>query len=88
MKIILPAQRYASASTSYGPVSVCLCLLQVGILSKGMDGMIWFLARGLISTSRKLCRKEIHVSTKIKVLPSKTFPNFGFRNFHHRISIV
>jgi len=33
---ILPARRYASAGTSYGPVSVCLS--QVGVLSKWIDG--------------------------------------------------
>jgi len=32
------ARRYASAGTSYGPVSVCLS--QVGVLSKRMDGII------------------------------------------------
>ena len=42
------------ARTSYGPVSICLsvclsvsvcvCLSQVGVLSKGMNGLIWFLA--------------------------------------------
>ena len=41
----LPVWRYASVCTSYGPVSVCLsvcvCLLQVGVLSKGMNGLIW-----------------------------------------------
>ena len=33
---VLPAQRYASAGTSYGPVSVCLsvCLSQVGVLPR------------------------------------------------------
>jgi len=36
---ILPARRYASAGTSYGP-----CLSQVGVLSKWMDGSRWFLA--------------------------------------------
>jgi len=34
----LKARRYANASSSYGPASVCLCLSQVGVLSKGMDG--------------------------------------------------
>jgi len=32
--IFLPARRYARADTSYGPVSVCVCLSQVGVLSK------------------------------------------------------
>ena len=40
--IILPAQRYASAGTSCGPVSVrlsvrlCLCLSQFDVLSSGI----------------------------------------------------
>jgi len=35
----LPARRYDSAGTSYGPVSVsvCVCLSQVGVLWKWMD---------------------------------------------------
>ena len=43
----LPARRYASAGTSYGPVSVCLCLSQVGVLSKRLNESGWFLAREL-----------------------------------------
>jgi len=40
----LPARRYASASTSYVPVSVYPS--QVGVLLKRLDGSSWFLARG------------------------------------------
>ena len=29
--LFLPERRYASAGTSYGSVSVCLCLSQVGV---------------------------------------------------------
>jgi len=67
--VFLPARRCASAGTSYGPVSVsvCLsvCLSQVGVLSKRMNGLVWFLTWGLLSTSLTLCFKEIRVSTKI-----------------------
>jgi len=61
--------------TSLGPVSVCLsvCLSQVGVLSKGMNGIISFLAWGLLSTSPTLSFEEIRVSTKIRALPSGTF---------------
>ena len=47
--------------------------LFVGILSKGVKGLIWFWARRLLSTTPTLCFKEIQVSTKIRVLPSGTF---------------
>jgi len=40
-RMFLLARRYASAGASYGPVSVCLS--QVGVLSKQMKGLIWFL---------------------------------------------
>ena len=63
----LPARPYASAGTSYGSVSVCLsvCLSQVGVLSKGMNGgLICVLARKLLLTSPTLCYKETQVSTK------------------------
>ena len=60
--------------TSHGPVSVCLSvrvrLSQVGVLSKRMNESGWFLARELHSTYPTLCYKEIHVPSKIRVLPS------------------
>ena len=61
----LPTRRYASAVVSYGPVSVMsVCLSQVGVLSKGMNGLIWFLAGKLLSTSPTLRFKQTPVSTK------------------------
>jgi len=46
----LPARRYASAGTSYGPVSVYLsvrvCLSQVGVLSKRMNDPSWVFLHG------------------------------------------
>jgi len=65
---LLPARRYASAD-SYGPVfvCVCVCLSQVDVLSKRMNESSWFLAWELHST---LCYKEIHIPSKIRVLPS------------------
>jgi len=43
---IFPARSYASAGTSHGPVSVCVCLSvclsQVGVLSKGLNESSWF----------------------------------------------
>ena len=56
---------------------LCLCLSvcpsQVGVLSKGMDVLICFLALGLLLTSPTLCFKETRVSTKIRVFSSGTF---------------
>jgi len=58
--------------SSRGPVSVCPS--QVGVLLKWLDGSSWFVAWRLLSTSPRLCFKEIQVSAKITVLPSGTFP--------------
>ena len=60
----LPARRFAGAGTGYGPVSVSVCLSQVGVLSKGMNGFVWFLAWRLLSTSPTLYVKKTQVSTK------------------------
>jgi len=62
----LPTWRYASAGTSYGPVSVSVSvhLSQVSVLSKRIDGIIWFLARRLPLASPTLCFKAIQVSKK------------------------
>jgi len=58
----------AGRPTSYGLVSVSVSmsvsLSQVGVLLKRMNGFIWFLACGLLSTSPTLCFKEVQVSTK------------------------
>jgi len=61
-------------------IPLCLCLSQVslsqvGVLSKGMNGLIWFLARRLFSTIPTLCFKQTRVSTKTRILPSGTFLN-------------
>jgi len=66
---------------------VCLsvCLSQVGVLLKWLDGSSLFLERGLLSTSPTLCFKEIQVSTKIRVLPSVTFfVNSGLKKISPR----
>jgi len=39
----LPARRYASTGTSYGPVSVSVCMSQVGVLSKRLGELGCFL---------------------------------------------
>jgi len=55
-------------------LSVSICLSQVGVLSKGMNGLISLLAWSIdaFSTSPTLRFKEIQVSTQIRVLPSGT----------------
>ena len=54
-------------------MSVSVCLSQVGVLSKGVAGLICFLARRFLSTSPTLWFNEIQVSTKIRVLPQELF---------------
>ena len=48
-------------------MALCVCLSQVVVLSKGMNGLIWFLAGRLLLASSTLCFKEIQVSAKISV---------------------
>ena len=54
-------------------VHVYVYLPQVGVLPKGINGLIWFLARRILSTSPTLCYKETQVSTKID-FPLELFP--------------
>ena len=62
----------------YGPVSVsvcvsCLCLSQVGVLSKRMNGSSWYFCIGAsFDLSCTLFYRKIRVSLKIRVLPSQT----------------
>ena len=55
--MLLPAQRYVSADTSYDPVSVCVCLSVTSRSSVETDGRIElvFLARELPSVYPTLC---------------------------------
>ena len=65
----MPARRYASAYTSYGPVSVCVCPSQVGVLVQGWPGRGGFWHAG--------CFRPIvqFVLTKFRYLQNKgTFP--------------
>jgi len=85
---ILPTRRYASASTSYGPVSLCVCLSQVGVLLKRLGEWGWFLAR-------ELSQPILHcVIRKFGYLHNKgtSLRNFapisGLRKFRHGIPIV
>jgi len=71
---VFTARCYACAVLAIG-LCPSVCLSQVGVLSKWLDGSSWFLAWRLLSTSPTLCFKEnkIQVSAKIAVLPSETF---------------
>ena len=53
MQSVFPARRYASTGAIYGPVSVCVCQSQVGVLSKLMNESGWFLAWELYLTYPK-----------------------------------
>jgi len=57
--------------TSYGPMSVCVCLSQVSVLSTGMNWLICFFWTWRLFFYQSF--KEIQVSIKIRVLPSGTF---------------
>jgi len=62
---------------------------QVGVLSKQLQESGWFLTRMFLSNSPTLRCKEIRVSLKITILPSRTLPQHsGFRKFRHDRSIV
>jgi len=62
---------------------------QVGVLSKQLQESGWFLTRMFLSNSPTLRCKEIRVSLKIMILPSRTLPQHsGFRKFRHDRSIV
>ena len=57
--------------------------------SKGVEGLIWFLERRLLSTSPTLCFKETQISAKQgHFLLKLFFLNSGLRKFRHGISIV
>jgi len=63
------AQCYASAVLATGLcLSVRVRLSQVGVISKRTNESGWFLAWELHSTYPTLCYKEIHVTSKIRVL--------------------
>ena len=67
--------------------TLCLCLSQVGVLSKRLNEFGWFLVSELISTYATLCYKEIQVPSN-KGTSLWNCSNFGLRKFHHSISIV
>jgi len=51
---------------------VCLCLLQVRVLQKWINGCSWFLVQRLSPACPILCCKEIQVSPKIRAPPPGT----------------
>ena len=91
--LILPDAMSVRVQLRHG-VCVCLsvCVSQVGVLSKRMDGSSWLLAWRLLSTYLTLCYRDIPVSGKIKVGYFPFLLNFvlnvRYRKFRHSISIV
>ena len=79
----------------YGPVSIsvcvsCLCLSQVGVLSKRMNGSSWYFCIGAsFDLSCTLFYRKIRVSLKNK---GASLPNFvhnsGLSKFRHHTFIV
>ena len=80
LESFLPARPYASAGTSYGPVSVSVCH-KSGVLLNWLDESSWFLARRLPSTYPTMCYNEIQVSTEIRVLSWENLSNMDLENF-------
>ena len=79
----------ARVLASYGPVSVSVCLSQVGVPSKRLNESGWFLARELPLTYPTLCCKEIQVSSKIRVLHAETLlETLDLENFATAYRIV
>jgi len=69
-------------------MTLCLCLSQVGVLSKRLEGSSCFGVEASFDLSYTVY-KEIRVATKIRVLPSGTFLlNSGLEKFRHGISIA
>ena len=94
LAFFLPARRYASADTSYGSVSVCLCLsvciclLQVGVLSRRMNESSWFLAWELFSTYPACILRKFGYLQSKSTFFWNFVPNSRLRKFRHGISIV
>ena len=90
----IPGRGYASAGTSYGPVSVCLSvclsvyLSQVGVLSKRIDRSSCFSQGSFFEPSYiVLCGKFEYLQNECTFL-GNSIPNFGLRKFCHSTSVV
>jgi len=77
VQLFLPARRCASTGTSHGPVSVCPCLSQVGVLSKRLNEASWFLARELLSTRPMLLTANLARSKNKGTSFWNSVPNSG-----------
>jgi len=71
---VAPQRDRATRLCQRHAVALCLCLSQVGVLSKSLNESSWFLTRELPSTYPTLYSQEIRVSPKIRALPSGTSP--------------
>ena len=83
---LLPERRYVSAGAT--AMALCLCLSRIGVLSKRLDGLVWFLAPRLLLTSCFI-RKFKYLQNK-GTSPWNFFLNAGLTNllFRHGISVV
>jgi len=80
----LPAQRYASSGTSYGPVSVCVCPCPSGTSRcsiKTDERIDLVLARRLLSTSPALLQGNPDIYKNKATSPCNFFLNFGLKKF-------
>jgi len=75
---------YSPTRSSYGPVSTFLsvCQSQVGIVSRWLNWLSWFVAHGLSSTYVALCFKEIWTHPKMTVLPFATWFQIFLRHVY------
>ena len=83
-------RRYASAVLAgHVLVYLCLCLSQVGVLTKWLNESTRFLAFMELSSTYSTVRYKIWVTPNIRVLPSGNLSQaIDFRKFHHGKLIV
>ena len=76
--------------TSYGPVSVCVCLSQIGVLSKRLNESCWvFFGMGASFYLSYSALKENSGNSKNKNTPVRNFvPNSGLVKVCFGMSIV
>jgi len=84
---ILPARRCARTGTNHGLVSVCLCLSQLGVLSKRLNKSSWFCHGSFLPPILHCANRKFGYLQKDTSLWNFV-PNSGLRKFCFGISIV
>ena len=69
-------------------LGVCLCLSQVGVLLKWLDGPSWFFGKEAFFDQPTLCYKEIQVFKNKGTSLWNLFLNSELKKFHYGVSIV